>query len=111
MREKAVGEYLVMELKENGLGHDLYKEAIGQNGFVNVTNFITWLHVQINGQKIIQLLLNDFRQVELFEQFNDYYKLKIPRVDKTIGYVFGLIENKKQAFQISEYSVSQTTLE
>jgi hypothetical protein len=29
MRSKGVSEYLVTELKENGLGHDLYKEALG----------------------------------------------------------------------------------
>ena len=45
------------------------------------------------------------------EHYNDYYKFRVPKVDKSIGYLFGLIENKKEDFGISEYSVGQTTLE
>ena len=33
------------------------------------------------------------------------------RNDKTIGFLFGLLEDKKEEFAISEYSASQTTLE
>lgn len=33
------------------------------------------------------------------------------RHNKSIGYLFGLIETKKEEFAISEYSASQTTLE
>jgi len=31
--------------------------------------------------------------------------------EKSIGYIFGLIEEKKDYYGIAEYSVSQTTLE
>jgi len=31
--------------------------------------------------------------------------------DFTIGYLFGLMEDNKAQFEVSEYSVSQTTLE
>jgi len=47
----------------------------------------------------------------MLEHYNDYYKMRIPRIDKSIGYVFGMIETKRELFGISEYSVSQTTLE
>ena len=33
------------------------------------------------------------------------------RNEKTIGFLFGLLEDKKEEFAISEYSASQTTLE
>jgi len=55
---------------------------------------------------IINCLTEQFPMVEILEHYNDYYKLRIPRGDKTIGYVFGFIEGQKQAFKISEYSVS-----
>lgn len=45
------------------------------------------------------------------EHYSDYYKFKVLRLDKSIGYLFGMIEHKKEDFGISEYSVSQTTLE
>ena len=35
----------------------------------------------------------------------------MPRETKTIGYLFGLIEDRKNDFSIAEYSVSQTSLE
>jgi hypothetical protein len=56
-------------------------------------------------------LCEDFKEVELLEHYNDYYKLRVPRGEKTIGFVFSLIENRKEEFNISEYSASQTTLE
>lgn len=53
MRTHGVPEFLVQEMKPSGLGNDIYKEALGNNGFVNVKNFLTWLHVHTNGQKVI----------------------------------------------------------
>lgn len=47
----------------------------------------------------------------MLEQCADFYKLKVPRQDVTIGYLFGLIEDKKDINNISEYSVTQTSLE
>ena len=52
-----------------------------------------------------------FDQVEILEHCSDFYKFRVPKEDKTIGYLFGMIEDKKTEFNISEYSVSQTTLE
>lgn len=67
--------------------------------------------MELYGQIIIKSLVENFYQVELLEHYNDYYKLRVPKQDKSIGYVFGMIENKKDIYGISEYSVSQTTLE
>ena len=52
-----------------------------------------------------------FKSVELLEQCADFYKLKLPRGEVTIGYLFGMIEDLKTVFNISEYSVTQTSLE
>jgi len=35
----------------------------------------------------------------------------VPRNEVTIGYLFGLIEDQKADVNISEYSVTQTSLE
>ena len=89
----------------------MWKEADEHNGKVSIANFLTWLYVEQCGLKIMEGLCDDFKEVELLEHYNDYYKLRVPRGDKTIGFVFSLIENRKEAFNISEYSASQTTLE
>jgi len=52
-----------------------------------------------------------FDQVEILEHCSDFYKFRVPKEDKTIGSLFGMIEDKKAEFNVSEYSVSQTTLE
>ena len=89
----------------------MYKEAEESDGRVHLKNFLVWLNVELYGQIIIKGLVENFHQVELLEHYNDYYKMRVPRQDKSIGYVFGMIEDQKELYGISEYSVSQTTLE
>ena len=78
---------------------------------MNFRNLLNWVYVEQCGIKIMEGLVDDFSEVELLEHYNDYYKVRVPKGDKSIGFVFSLIENKKEAFNISEYSASQTTLE
>ena len=53
--------------------------------------------------------------VEIIEHYSDYFKLKLEKTrndDESIGKLFGLVEKCKEAMDlISEYSVSQTTME
>ena len=79
MRKKNVDEFLINELKEGGLGSDIYKEAMESRGQVSVKNFLTWLNVELHGQKIIRSLVENFNQIELLEHYNDYYKMRVPR--------------------------------
>ena len=52
-----------------------------------------------------------FDQVEILEHCSDFYKFRVPKDQRTIGFLFGMIEDRKDEFGISEYSVSQTSLE
>ena len=45
------------------------------------------------------------------EQCGDYYKMRMPREDKTIGYLFGQVQSMKADTNIQEYGVQQTSLE
>lgn len=56
--------------------------------------------------RIINGLCDDFGQVEILEHYNDYFKMRVPRGSKSIGFVFSLIENKREEYKISEYSAS-----
>lgn len=38
-------------------------------------------------------------------------RLKVQRLDKSIGFAFGQVEKLKSQYDMSSYSVSQTTLE
>jgi hypothetical protein len=49
--------------------------------------------------------------VEILSHHNSSFKFRVLRHDKSIGFLFGLVEDLKEEFGISEYSASQTTLE
>ena len=70
-----------------------------------------YIYVQMNGFKFIESLASMFEQVEILEHCSDFYKFRVPIEDKTIGFLFGFIEDKKGEFSISEYSVCSTSLE
>lgn len=100
------------QFNSTGLGADLYNEAIEYGkGHILSEHIATWLYIENSGMSIIDELCSSFETVEILEHYNDYYKLRVPRGNKTIGYLFGLVESSKEKFSISEYSVSQTTLE
>lgn len=111
MKKQEMDPFLISEIRADGLGNDLVKEATEMKGLVSYQGFIGWLYVEVAGFGIINGLCNDFPSVEILEHYSDYYKLRVPRENKSIGYIFGLIEDRKDAYHISEYSVSQTTLE
>ena len=103
---------LLEEIQKGGLGDELIRESLGANDHkVSVTHLLEWVHVMEHGLLIIQQLAEIFGSVEVLEQFNEYFKLRVLRQDKSIGFVFGLMESNKEKFHIAEYSASQTTLE
>ena len=47
----------------------------------------------------------------MVEHFSNRFNLKVARNKNSIGFVFGVMEQLKEEFSISEYSATQTTLE
>jgi hypothetical protein len=81
------------------------------DGVVRLRNFIEYVYHKTYGMKIIDALAREFASVDVLSHYGGYYKLRCPRNEKTIGSIFGMIESRKEEFLISEYAVSQTTLE
>ena len=52
-----------------------------------------------------------FERVEILEHCGEFFKLRVPMGGRTIGWLFGQLEQAKRNLGIQEYSVSQTTLE
>lgn len=113
MREaRQVDPLILDQIVHGGLGADLVMEAhLDENDEVKLYHLIQYLYVQQSGFKFIEALAGIFDQVEILEHCSDFYKFRVPKEDKSIGYLFGLIEDKKQEFNVGEYSVSQTSLE
>ena len=99
------------ELTANGIGSDFYKELNGPKGSVNLDEFIRWVFSETRGSSIISKLESMFASLEVLEHFSNSYKIKVSRDQYSIGYLFGLMEGLKGSYSVSEYSVSQTTLE
>ena len=60
---------------------------------------------------VLDLFESMFKQVEVLEHYYNSYLIKVSRDSFSIGYLFGMMEDNKVKYDISEYSVSQTTLE
>lgn len=68
-------------------------------------------HYETNLYLAVLELCKVFRNVDVIEKYSNYIRVRVDRLDKSIGSVFGLVEGFKTKFNVSEYSVSQTTLE
>ena len=51
------------------------------------------------------------KKIEVLENNHQYFKLRIPRENNTIGSIFGVMSNNKRKLGIEFYSINQTTLE
>lgn len=107
LSNKQFPDWLMMEISIGGLGDELIREAkSNKHGYVRVLHLIEWLHVIQNVLKIIKALAADFGTVEILNHHNSAFKFRVLRHNKSIGYLFGLLEDKKEEFAISEYSAS-----
>ena len=52
-----------------------------------------------------------FKELKIIEHYGNFWKINVSREDYSIGYLFGLMQDMKDNFNISEYSVAQTTLD
>jgi len=59
----------------------------------------------------VVLLEDRFKEFKIIEHYGSSWKLKVSRDNYSIGYLFGMMEDIQGEFNISEYSVTQTTLE
>lgn len=67
--------------------------------------------MESRGASLIEKFENMFQQVEVIEHYSNSYLIKVSKDNYSIGYLFGMMEDIKGTYSISEYSVSQTTLE
>ncbi|TNV87329.1 hypothetical protein FGO68_gene5519 [Halteria grandinella] len=103
--------FLQEEISKNGSGSDYYKDLNGGQKQTNANEFIKWVFTEYSGATVIEMLERMFSSVEVIEHFSNTYKIKVSKDEYSIGYLFGMMEDIKEDYSISEYSVSQTSLE
>ena len=103
---------ILEQIREDGIGSDLVQEAeINDQRQVRLVNLLEFLRAQTYGFSILRFLARDFPYVEILEHCGEFYKMRVPKENKTIGWLFGQLEQEKRLLGIQEYSISQTTLE
>lgn len=61
---------------------------------VTVDQFLRLMHCYLSMQYIIKEFLNEFGRVDVIESHGDeYFKLRVPRQDKTVGFIFSILES------------------
>lgn len=99
------------EIKKGGFGGQLYQEIQAEKS-VSAHEFVEWCIIESFGQRIYEWLRQQFKQVVIIEHFLTFYKFKVEKEEgQSLGFLFGVIEENREALNISEYSLSQTSLE
>ena len=105
-------ENFIDELRPGRLGERLQK-TININGEINIGVLLNWVFFVENALKFIQVGKQYFQQIILSEHIenNFLFRLKKGNETKSIGFFFGLFEEKKDECHVTEYSIQQTSLE
>merc|ERR1712070_415391 len=103
-------EHLISDLCEGGAGEEFYK-SLSKGYPVRSGEFLRWAFIEGEGEKAITLLEDKFGEFKIIEYYSSSWKLQVSRDNYSIGYLFGMMEDIQKEYNISEYSVTQTTLE
>merc|ERR1711988_1816002 len=68
------------------------------------------IQVQQDVSNIVNIIVGSLPGLEVAEQHESYLKFRVPD-DLPIHQIFSIVESKKEALGIQDYSLSQTTLE
>lgn len=74
----------------------------------NELSYLLYTETKLTG--VLCEICREFTEVELLEKYGSYMKLRVPK-RRSLGALFGLVEEIKNKYSVSDYSVSQTTLE
>ncbi len=60
MRSKLIDEFLINEIRPDGLGNDIFAESEEHKGMISIHNFLNWIYIEQCGMKIIEGLVEAF---------------------------------------------------
>ena len=104
----------MQELKTDRLGGKIIEE-INAGGYVYLSRIISWIYFLENALKMVEIILVDFPEIHCSDYGENNFVFKIKRnrkeEDKSIGYLFGIIEENNRKFNIQQYFLQLTSLE
>lgn len=108
--EKLDAADLISQISDTGVGAD-FNTAFKNGQTIQLEEVIKWVFTETQGGNVLQKFETLFKEVSLLEHYSNSFTFRTSRDNYSIGYLFGLMEDIKQEYEISEYSVTQTTLE
>lgn len=88
-----------------------FKRIFRQEAPYLLTDVLKWAFIEQQGIDLSKQFEKIFGECYLLEHYTTRFLFKVGRNNHSIGFVFGVMEELKPKFSISEYSASQTTLE
>ena len=67
---------------------------------MRLRNLLEYLKAQTQGFGIVALLASHFAKVEILEHCGEFFKLRVPKEEKTIGWLFGYLETAKSSLGV-----------
>jgi len=102
------------QLQKESLGGKIMEE-IEAYKYVHFSRIITWIYYLDNALNMIKIILKDFPEIHCTDYGENNLIFKIKRNksegEKSIGYLFGIIEENKNKFNIEQYFLQLTSLE
>ena len=98
------------EFTFDGIASDfVVQESKGQN--ISPEEFVKWYYTEKKGNKMLDYLEAKFERCDIVEHYGNSWKINVSRDNYSIGFLFGLMEDVQEQYEVSEYQVAQTTLE
>ncbi|CAM9724740.1 unnamed protein product [Sphacelaria rigidula] len=102
---------LAPQIAVNGFGAGIYNTLL-HHGTVSAREFSTWLCLEQKCSRMIQFMMNNFHGVVIREKQNAKMRFEFPQQETmTLADIFGVIEEHVAGLCVSEYALSQTSLE
>jgi len=95
-------------IAEKGSGSAVHFEL--RQGKLALDMLVDWVLMEKDGEKLKELLKENFGEMTLLENFQSFYRFKATN-NITIGKFFGLMEEHKTALNVLQYSIRQSTIE
>ncbi|CAI2386299.1 unnamed protein product [Moneuplotes crassus] len=87
------------------------KSDVEKDGSISMISLCQWALLEESGCLIKDELEKSNTECKILEHHNNFYKFRLERGLKSLGFYFGFMEKLKQKVNFSEYGVSQSTLE
>ncbi|RLN68519.1 hypothetical protein BBJ29_003872 [Phytophthora kernoviae] len=81
------------------------------SGIIPINVFCSWWHSENAGSALLSFFETKFPSCELVEHQGSHFRFQVPKQSLRPYAIFGLLEESREQLQVSEYGVSETSLE